>query len=64
MARLLLRPQGPTVGKYVVNVASFEALALPQLQPRPGVELYVVDEVGEPAARSLCELPALQRSMM
>ena len=39
--------QGPSVGKYVVDVAAFEALALPQLQPEPGVRLYVVDEVGQ-----------------
>lgn len=38
--------QGPSVGKYTVDLPSFEALALPQLAPQPGVLLYVVDEIG------------------
>lgn len=39
--------QGPAVGKYVVDLPSFEALALHELLPAAGVLLYVVDEVGE-----------------
>lgn len=36
------------VGKYVVDVASFESLALPSLAPTAGsTRLVVVDEVGE-----------------
>lgn len=35
------------VGKYVVNVPSFESLALPALQLQPDTRLYVIDEVGE-----------------
>uniref|UniRef100_A0A061SBF8 Nucleoside-triphosphatase THEP1 n=1 Tax=Tetraselmis sp. GSL018 TaxID=582737 RepID=A0A061SBF8_9CHLO len=36
----------PAVGKYAVDVASFERLALPQMKPTPGA-LVVVDEVGK-----------------
>ena len=39
------------MGKYVVDVKSFEALALPQLALQPGVLLYVVDELGETTNR-------------
>jgi nucleoside-triphosphatase THEP1 len=36
------------VGKYVVDVQSFEALALPAIQTSsPATRLVVVDEVGE-----------------
>jgi nucleoside-triphosphatase THEP1 len=36
------------VGKYVVDVASFEALALPAMAPsHPDTRLVVIDEVGE-----------------
>jgi nucleoside-triphosphatase THEP1 len=36
------------VGKYVVDVQSFEALALPAIQPTsPATKLVVIDEVGE-----------------
>lgn len=36
----------PSVGKYAVDLPSFERLALPELAPQPGVQLYCVDEVG------------------
>jgi nucleoside-triphosphatase THEP1 len=35
------------VGKYGVDVASFEALALSALVPHPGTRLVIIDEVGE-----------------
>lgn len=35
------------VGKYGVDLAGFESLALPALELRPGLELVVVDEVGK-----------------
>lgn len=35
------------VGKYRVDVGSFETLSLPALAPQPGTRLLVIDEVGE-----------------
>lgn len=35
------------MGRYRVDVGSFEALALPALAPQPGTRLLVIDEVGE-----------------
>lgn len=43
----------PSVGKYSVDIASFERLALPELQLQPGVQLYVVDEVGREGGEML-----------
>jgi nucleoside-triphosphatase THEP1 len=38
----------PTVGRYSVHLDQFEALVLPELDPREtAVELYVIDEVGK-----------------
>ncbi|CAD7695215.1 unnamed protein product [Ostreobium quekettii] len=38
---------GPFVGKYAVDVPSFERVALPALTIRPGIKLMVVDEIGK-----------------
>ncbi|MEJ5328739.1 MAG: NTPase [Desulfobaccales bacterium] len=35
------------VGKYGVDVAGFEAVALPAMQAHPGLELVIIDEVGK-----------------
>ncbi|WJX61551.1 nucleoside-triphosphate phosphatase [Trifolium repens] len=37
----------PNVGKYKVDVASFESLALPELQVREDTDLFIIDEVGK-----------------
>lgn len=37
----------PTVGKYKVDIASFEALALPELQIKEDTDLFIIDEVGK-----------------
>jgi hypothetical protein len=38
----------PLVGKYVVDVPAFEALAFPAMKPQsPATQLVVIDEVGE-----------------
>eukprot|EP01023_Acetabularia_acetabulum_P020371 TRINITY_DN20572_c0_g1_i1.p2 TRINITY_DN20572_c0_g1~~TRINITY_DN20572_c0_g1_i1.p2 ORF type:complete len:140 (-),score=19.49 TRINITY_DN20572_c0_g1_i1:69-488(-) len=37
----------PTVGRYVVDLQSFEALALPEVTPSDGIRLYIVDEIGK-----------------
>lgn len=48
------------MGKYAVDVASFESLALPQLAPGcPGVRLYVIDEVGKMELLSRPFFPAV-----
>lgn len=45
------------MGKYVVDVMSFEALALPAIQPgNPATRLVVIDELGEE-----CTNPQWQR---
>lgn len=55
-----LLQSAPTVGKYAVDVRSFEALALPQLQPSAGAQLYVIDEVGKMELFSRAFYPAVQ----
>lgn len=37
---------GPRVGSYLVNIASFERVALPAMEPRAGAVL-VIDEIGK-----------------
>jgi nucleoside-triphosphatase len=39
--------EGPRVGRYRVQVASLERVAVPALAPRAGVRLLVVDEIGK-----------------
>ncbi|XP_020247282.1 cancer-related nucleoside-triphosphatase homolog isoform X2 [Asparagus officinalis] len=51
----------PNVGKYKVDVASFESLALPELQIKDGVDLYVIDEVGKMELFSSSFFPAVLR---
>jgi nucleoside-triphosphatase len=50
----------PAVGKYVVDVPSFEALALPSLRPAPSTKLVVIDEVGKMELFSAAFYPAVQ----
>lgn len=49
------------VGKYGVDMAGFEGLVLPALQPLPGVDLVVVDEVGKMECFSTRFVDALER---
>lgn len=37
----------PTVGRYRVDVASFESLALPELEVKEDTDLFIIDEVGK-----------------
>lgn len=37
---------GPRVGSYVVNVTSFERIALPAMEPAPG-SVLIIDEIGK-----------------
>lgn len=49
----------PTVGKYKVDIASFESLALPELQVREDTDLFVIDEVGKMEMYSSSFFPAV-----
>jgi nucleoside-triphosphatase len=43
----LRRGGGPNVGRYTVHLPEFEAVALPQLEVRHGLDLLVIDEIGK-----------------
>ncbi|CAJ1930666.1 unnamed protein product [Sphenostylis stenocarpa] len=49
----------PSVGKYKVDVASFESLALPELQVREDTNLFIIDEVGKMELFSSSFFPAV-----
>ncbi|KAF3783072.1 Cancer-related nucleoside-triphosphatase-like protein [Nymphaea thermarum] len=51
--------KAPTVGKYKVDVASFESLALPELQVKEETDLFVIDEVGKMELFSPSFFPAV-----
>ncbi|KAJ3681977.1 hypothetical protein LUZ60_014550 [Juncus effusus] len=51
----------PTVGKYKIDVASFESLALPELQVKEGTDLFIIDEVGKMELFSSSFFPAVMR---
>lgn len=54
---------GPRVGRYVVHVSEFEAVALPQLEIRPGLELLVIDEIGKMECLSPAFVAAARRAL-
>lgn len=54
---------GPRVGRYVVHVSDFEAVALPQLEIRPGLELLVIDEIGKMECLSPAFVSAARRAL-
>lgn len=54
---------GPRVGRYRVHVAEFEAVALPQLEIRPGLELVVIDEIGKMECLSPAFVAAARRAL-
>ncbi|XP_074565898.1 uncharacterized protein LOC141822352 isoform X2 [Curcuma longa] len=51
----------PSVGKYKVDVASFESLALPQMKVKEGTNLFIIDEVGKMELYSSSFFPAVLR---
>ncbi|KAK8446885.1 hypothetical protein SEVIR_9G557700v4 [Setaria viridis] len=51
----------PTVGKYKVDVASLESLALPELQVKEDTDLFIIDEVGKMELFSSAFFPAVMR---
>ncbi|MBI4618485.1 MAG: CYTH domain-containing protein [Planctomycetes bacterium] len=52
---------GPRVGRYVVDLESFERVALPTLAPREGAHLYVIDEIGKMELHSAAFVSAALR---
>ncbi|KAI3947804.1 hypothetical protein MKX01_034469 [Papaver californicum] len=51
----------PSVGRFKVDINSFESLALPELQVREDTELFVIDEVGKMELFSSSFFPAVLR---
>ncbi|XP_051139720.1 uncharacterized protein LOC127257373 isoform X2 [Andrographis paniculata] len=51
----------PNVGRYKVDVSSFESLALPELQVKEDTDLFIIDEVGKMELFSSLFLPAVLR---
>lgn len=51
----------PTVGKYKVDVASLESLALPELQVKEETDLFIIDEVGKMELFSSAFFPSVMR---
>ena len=49
---------GPRVGRYTVHLPALEAVCEDVLEPRPGIDLVVIDEVG----KMECLSPAFVRS--
>ncbi|XP_054775832.1 uncharacterized protein LOC129284392 isoform X2 [Prosopis cineraria] len=49
----------PSVGNYKVDIASFESLALPELQVREDIDLFIIDEVGKMELYSSSFFPAV-----
>ncbi|XP_062211630.1 uncharacterized protein LOC133912757 [Phragmites australis] len=51
----------PTVGKYKVDIASLESLALPELQVKEETDLFIIDEVGKMELFSSAFFPSVLR---
>ncbi|CAA3030503.1 cancer-related nucleoside-triphosphatase [Olea europaea subsp. europaea] len=51
----------PTVGRYRVDIASFESLAVPELQVKEDTDLFIIDEVGKMELFSSSFFPAVLR---
>ncbi|XP_021733966.1 cancer-related nucleoside-triphosphatase homolog isoform X1 [Chenopodium quinoa] len=49
----------PTVGRYRVDIASFDNIALPVLQIKEDTDLFVIDEVGKMELYSSSFFPAV-----
>lgn len=54
---------GPRVGRYAVHIADFEAVAIPQLEIRPGLDLLVIDEIGKMECLSPAFVGAARRAL-
>jgi nucleoside-triphosphatase len=54
------RAGGPRVGKYGVDVAAIDEIARSALAARPGVDLYLVDEIGKMECLSAAFVTAMR----
>jgi nucleoside-triphosphatase len=54
---------GPRVGRYAVHVPEFEAVALPALELREGMDLLVLDEIGKMECLSRAFVAAARRAL-
>ena len=54
-------PGPQRVGKYGVNLDNLHRLALPALEPAPGIDLVVVDEIGKMECLSPAFVKAVER---
>ena len=54
---------GPRVGRYAVHLAALEALCEEALEPRPGVDLVAVDEIGKMECLSPAFVRAARRAL-
>ncbi|KAI3843402.1 hypothetical protein MKX03_024296 [Papaver bracteatum] len=51
----------PSVGRFKVDITSFESLALPELQVKEDTDLFIIDEVGKMELFSSSFFPAVSR---
>ncbi|MCL7021981.1 hypothetical protein MKW94_007595 [Papaver nudicaule] len=51
----------PSVGRFKVDITSFESLALPEMQVKEDTDLFVIDEVGKMELFSPSFFPAVSR---
>ncbi|XP_057809368.1 uncharacterized protein LOC131023791 isoform X2 [Salvia miltiorrhiza] len=51
----------PNVGRYKVDVSSFESSALPELEVKEDTDLFIIDEVGKMELFSSSFFPAVLR---
>lgn len=51
----------PSVGRFKVDITSFESLALPELQVKEDTDLFIIDEIGKMELFSSSFFPAVLR---
>jgi nucleoside-triphosphatase len=54
---------GPRVGRYTVHLAALEAVCEDALEPRPGIEVVVIDEIGKMECLSPAFVRAARRAL-
>lgn len=55
--------RGPRVGRYTVHLAALEAVCEDALEPRPGVDVVIVDEIGKMECLSPAFVRAARRAL-
>ncbi len=54
---------GPRVGRYTVHLAALEAVCGDALEPRPGIDVVVIDEIGKMECLSPAFVRAARRAL-